>query len=83
MEAWASSRKGIHFPTLSNRLDMDTKMGETIISVSNTSESMSIRGSYFEVEYFSFTDKMTGLVAMMKNTCNSMEYVRNWFTVEL
>jgi hypothetical protein len=71
MESWAASRKGIHFPTLSRRLDLDTKMGETVISVSNTSESLSIRASSLEVEYFSFMDKMTGLVAMMKNTCKS------------
>jgi hypothetical protein len=83
MEAWAVSRKGIHFPTLHNKFDLDTEMGETVISVSKTSDSLSIRASYLEVDSFSFTDKTTGLVAMMKNTCNSMEDVRNLFNVEI
>jgi hypothetical protein len=48
MEAWAASRKGICFPTLSNKLALDTEMGEMVISVSNTSESLSIRASSLE-----------------------------------
>jgi len=53
-------------PTLSNKLALDTKMGETIIYVSNILESLS---SSFEVGSFSVTDKMTVFMAMMKNTC--------------
>ena len=83
MEYWAASRKGIHFPTLSSKFDLDTEMGETVISVSNISESLSIRASSLEAESFSFTDKMIGLVSMMKNTCNSVENVQNWFTIEI
>jgi hypothetical protein len=30
MDSWAASRKGICFPTLSSRLELDTKMGETV-----------------------------------------------------
>jgi hypothetical protein len=45
MEAWTASRKGICLPTLSDKLALDTEMGETVISVSNTSESLSIRDS--------------------------------------
>jgi hypothetical protein len=48
MEAWASSRKDIIFSTLSNKLAMDMEMGETIISMSNTSDSLSIRASSLE-----------------------------------
>jgi hypothetical protein len=44
-------------------------MGEIVISVSNISESLSIRASSLEVGSFSITDKMTGFMAMMKNTC--------------
>jgi hypothetical protein len=83
MEAWATSRKGIHFPTLSNKLALDTEMGETVISVSNTSESLSIRASSLEAGSCSVMDKMTGFMAMMKNTCESVENARVWFTVEL
>jgi hypothetical protein len=61
MEAWAASMKGIHFPTLSNKLALDMKMGEIVISVS-------IRASSLEVGSFSVTDKMTGFMEMMKNT---------------
>jgi hypothetical protein len=43
-------------------------MGEMVISVSNISESLSIRDSSFEVRSYSVTDKMRGFMAMMKNT---------------
>ena len=69
MEAWAASRKGIRFLTLSNRLDLDTEMVEMVISVSNTSESLSIRASSLEAGSYFITDKMIGFKAMMKNTC--------------
>jgi len=75
MEYWAASRKSIHFPTLSRKFDLDTKMGEIVIFVTNMSESLSIRDSSLEADSFSFMEKTTGLVAMMKNTCNSMEGV--------
>jgi len=83
MEAWVSSRKGIYFPTLSNKFDLDTKMGETVKSTSKTSESLSIRDSSLEARSCSVTNKITGLVAMMKNTCNSTKGVRNWLTIEI
>ena len=66
MQAWAASRKGICFPTLSDRLSLEKETGETVISVSNTSESLSIRASYLEEMSFSFTDKTTRLLAMEK-----------------
>jgi hypothetical protein len=69
MDSWDVSRKGIRFSTLSNKLAMDTEIGEMVISVSNISESLSIRASYLEVGSCSVTDKMTGFMAMMKNTC--------------
>jgi hypothetical protein len=75
MEAWEASRKSIFFPTLSRKLDLDTEMGETLIYVSNTSESLSIRASSLEADSFSFTKKTTGLVAMMNNTCKPVEDV--------
>ena len=83
MDTWASSRKVIHFPTLSRRLDLDTEMGEIINSMSNTSKSLSIEASSLEMKSCSFMDKTTGLVAMMKNTCKSVENARSWFTIDL
>ena len=83
MEAWAASRKGIRFLKLPIKLALNTEMGETVISVLNTSESLSIRAYSLEVGSFSVMDKMTGILAMMKNTCESMENARIWFTVEL
>jgi hypothetical protein len=59
------------------------EMGETIISISNTSKSLSIRASSLEVVSYSFMDKMIGFTAMMKNTYESAENARVWFTVEL
>jgi hypothetical protein len=73
MDAWDASRKGICFPTLSNKLALDTEMGETVISVSKISESLSIRASSLEAGSCSVTDKMTGFMAMMKNTCELAE----------
>jgi hypothetical protein len=69
MEVWATSRKGIHFPTLSNKLALDTEMSETTISMSNILKSLSIRDSSLEAGSCSVTDKMTGFMSMMKNTC--------------
>jgi hypothetical protein len=43
-------------------------MGETVISVSNILESLSIRASSFEARSCSVMDKMRGFMAMMKNT---------------
>jgi len=83
MEACAFSRKGIHFPTLSSKLALDTEMGETINYVSNTSESLSIRASSLELRSCSIMDETTGFVAMMKNTCESVENARIWFTAKL
>jgi hypothetical protein len=53
-------------PTLSNKFDLDTEMGETVISVSKMSESLSIRASSLEEMSYSFTDNTIGLVAMVK-----------------
>ena len=83
MEAWAASRKGIFFSTLSYKLALDMEMGETVIFVSNTSESLSVRDSSLDAGSCSVMDKMTRFMAMMKNTCESMENVRVWFTLEL
>jgi len=69
MQAWAASRKGICFPTLSKKMALDTKMGEMVIYVSNISESLSIRISSLGAGSCYVTDKMTGFVAMMKKTC--------------
>jgi hypothetical protein len=69
MEAWIALRKGIYLPTLSDKLALDTEMGETVILVSNTSETLSIRASSLGGGYFSDTNKMTGSMVMMKNTC--------------
>jgi hypothetical protein len=69
MEAWIALRKGIYLPTLSDKLAMDTDMGETVISVSNTSESLSIRASSFGRESYSVTKKVTGSMEVMKHTC--------------
>jgi hypothetical protein len=68
MEAWNTSRKGIYFPTLSEKLALDTETGEIVISVSNTSESLSIRASSFDVGYFSVIDTITGSMVAVKNT---------------
>ena len=73
MEAWVASRMGIHFPTLSNKLDLDTEMGEMVIFVSNISESLLIRASSLEEESCSIMDKMKRFMAMMKNTCELVE----------
>jgi hypothetical protein len=59
----------MHIPTLSNKFDLDTETGEIVIFVSKTSESLSIRDSSMEEMSCSFTDKITGLVGMVKNTC--------------
>jgi len=69
MEAWTASRKCVCLPTLSDKFDLDTETGEMVISVSNTSESMSIRDSYFEVGSCFVTDIMTVFMEIMKNTC--------------
>jgi hypothetical protein len=53
------------------------------IFVSNISKSRSNRASYLEVGSFSVTDKMTGFMAMMKNTCQLAENAGVWFIVEL
>jgi hypothetical protein len=58
-------------------------MGEIVISVSNTSESLSIRDSSLEVRSCSVMDKVKGFQAIMKHTCESTENARIWFTVEL
>jgi hypothetical protein len=58
-------------------------MGENIISVSNTSESLSIRASSLEVTSFFVMDKTTGFVSIMKNTCELAENAQIWFTIEL
>jgi hypothetical protein len=60
-------------PTLSNKFDLDTKMGETVIFVSKMSESLSIRASYLEETSCSFMDKTRGLSAMVKSTCSNGE----------
>jgi hypothetical protein len=44
-------------------------MGEIVISVLNTTESLSIRDSSFDVGSFSTTNVMTGSMVAMKNTC--------------
>jgi hypothetical protein len=59
----------MRIPTLSNKFHLDTEMGETVIFVSKMSKSLSIRDSSLEVISCTVTDKMTGLVAMAKNTC--------------
>jgi hypothetical protein len=69
MEAWTALRKGICFPILSDRLALDTKMGEMVNSVSNTFESLSIRDYLFDVGSCSATDIMTGSMVAKKNTC--------------
>jgi hypothetical protein len=43
-------------------------MGKIVISMSKISKYLSIRASYFKVGACSVTDKMTGFMAMMKNT---------------
>jgi hypothetical protein len=43
-------------------------MGEMVISVSNTSESRSIRASSFDTGSFSVTKVMIGSMVVMKNT---------------
>jgi hypothetical protein len=63
----------MHIPTLSNKFDLDTETGETVISVSKTSKSLSIRVSSLEEISCSFTDKTTGLAAMVKNTCQAVK----------
>jgi len=55
-------------PTLSKKFDLDAEMDEIVISVSKTSKYLSIRASSLEGISCSFTDKMTGLEAMVKNT---------------
>ena len=59
----------MHVPTLSNKFDLDIETGESVISVSKTSKSLSIRASSLEDMSCSFMDKTIGLVAMLKNTC--------------
>jgi hypothetical protein len=63
-----TSRNGIHLPTLSDRLLLDTKMEEMVISVSKTSESWSIRDSSFVIRYFSVSEFIIGSMVAMKNT---------------
>ena len=58
MEAWTSSSKGKSFPTLSNKLVLDTETSETFIIVSNTLKSLSIRASSFEERSCFVTDIM-------------------------
>jgi hypothetical protein len=59
------------FATLSEKLALalDTEMGETMILVSNTSESVSIRAYSFDTRIFSTTDIMIGSMVAMKHTC--------------
>jgi hypothetical protein len=68
--AWTASRNGIHLPTLSDRLLLDTEMGEMVISVSKTSESWSIRASSFAIRSCYITEVMIGSMIVMKNTWN-------------
>jgi hypothetical protein len=63
----------MRIPTLSNKFDLDMETGETVISVSKTSKSMSIRDSSLEEISCSFMDKMIGLAAMVKNTYQAMK----------
>jgi hypothetical protein len=68
MEAWATSRNGIRFPTLLNKFLLDTRMGEMVILVSKTSESQSIRASSLDIGSCSVTEVMIGSITTMKNT---------------
>jgi len=83
MEAWTASKKLIFLPTLSEKLALDTEMGEAVIWVSNTSESLSIRASLFSGGSCYVTDRMTGSMAVMKNTREWAEEAWVWFIVEL
>jgi hypothetical protein len=67
--AWTTSRKGIFFPTLSDRLALDTEMGEMVILVSNTYESLSIRDPSFDMRSLSDIDIMIGSMVTIKNNC--------------
>jgi hypothetical protein len=66
---WTASRKGICFPTLSYKLALEMEMGEMVIPGSNTSKSLSIRASSFDMGSFSATYIMIGSMVAMKNTC--------------
>jgi hypothetical protein len=68
MEAWTASRKGICLPTWSDKLALDTEMGETVILVSNKLESLSIRASSLGGGSCSVMNKTTRSMVMMKNT---------------
>jgi hypothetical protein len=62
-EARATSRKDMWDLTLFNKFTLDTETGETIVTVSKTSESLSIRASSLEGVSGSLTDKTTGLAS--------------------
>jgi hypothetical protein len=73
MVAWTASRNGIHLPNLSDRLLLDTEMGEMVILVSKTSESQSIRASSFATGSCYVTEVMIGSMVAMKNTWKRVE----------
>jgi hypothetical protein len=83
MEAWTPSRNGIHLPKLSDKLFLDTEMGEMVISLSKMSESQPIRDSSFTKGCFSVTEVMIGSMDALKNTWKREEMACNWCIVEL
>ena len=55
MVAWNASSNYILLPIISNKLLLDTEIGEMVISTSETFASLSIRASSIAVESFSVT----------------------------
>ena len=65
MVAWTSSRNGILLPIISEKLLLDTEIGEMVISTLKTSASLLIRASYIVLESCSVTEAIMGSMVMM------------------
>jgi len=74
MVAWTASRNGIHLPTLSDTLLLNTEMGKMVILVSKTFESWSIRDSSFSTRSCYVTEVMIGSMVVIKNTGNEWKW---------
>jgi hypothetical protein len=83
MVAWNASRNNIHLPTLLDKLILDTKIRQIVISISKTFESRSIRASSFSTGSFYVTEVMMGSIVVMKNTWKQPTMASSWCTIEL
>ena len=65
MVVWTASRNDILLLIISNKLLLDTEIGEMVISTSETFAPLSIRASSIAVESFSVTEDIMGSMVMM------------------